>query len=69
MTALRHILLLQRDVPLAARFYSEGLGLKLEVLTERWAELRAGQTTLALKAVEGCGAFQQPRKMTCKLCS
>ncbi|GMH43817.1 hypothetical protein BSKO_11751 [Bryopsis sp. KO-2023] len=53
MTSLRHVLLLQRNVATAARFYSEGLGLKLEVLTERWAELKAGQTTLALKAVEG----------------
>ena len=52
---LRQILLLQRDVPKAARFYQEGLGLKVKVLTERWAELDAGSTILALKAVEGYG--------------
>ena len=50
---LRQILLLQRDVPKAAKFYQEGLGLPVKVLTERWAELDAGCTTLALKAVEG----------------
>ena len=50
---LRQVLLLQRDVPKAARFYQQGLGLKVKVLTERWAELDAGPTTLALKAVEG----------------
>lgn len=50
---LRHILLLQRDVPKAAKFYSEGLGLKVKVLTERWAELYCGSSILALKAVEG----------------
>ena len=54
MATLRHVLLLQRDVPRAARFYSEGLGLPVAVLTERWAELRAGSTLLALKAVDGC---------------
>lgn len=51
---LRQVLLLQRDVPKATRFYQEGLGLRVKVLTERWAELDAGSTTLALKAVEGC---------------
>ncbi|KAK9819031.1 hypothetical protein WJX74_007635 [Apatococcus lobatus] len=50
---LRHILLLQRNVPQAAKFYSEGLGLKVKVLTERWAELQCGSSILALKAVEG----------------
>lgn len=50
---LRHILLLQRDVPKAAKFYSEGLGLEIRVLTERWAELDCGSSSLALKAVEG----------------
>lgn len=54
MAALRYVLLLQRDVPKAATFYSRGLGLKVKVLTERWAELEAGSTTLALKAVDGC---------------
>lgn len=59
MAALRYVLLLQRDVPKAATFYNRGLGLKVKVLTERWAELEAGPTTLALKAVDGC-VLQQP---------
>ena len=63
---LRHVLLLQRDVPAAAKFYQEGLGLVVKVCTERWAELSdgrapgvdgdssgAGPTVIALKAVEG----------------
>jgi len=37
MSVLRHVLLLQRDVPAAARFYQEGLGLVVTVCTERWA--------------------------------
>ena len=52
--SLRYIMLLQRDVPRAARFYSEGLGLPLKVLTDRWAELDSGGgTTIALKAADG----------------
>lgn len=53
MAALRHILLLQRDVLTAAKFYHVGLGLPVKVLTERWAELQAGSAVIALKAVEG----------------
>ena len=53
MASLKYILLLQRDVPKAASFYSEGLGLSVRVLSERWAELEAGGSTIALKAVEG----------------
>ena len=54
MALLRHVMLLQRDVPRAARFYAEGLGLPLRTCTERWAELGAGGVTqLALKAVDG----------------
>jgi catechol 2,3-dioxygenase-like lactoylglutathione lyase family enzyme len=51
--SLRYVMLLQRDVPKAARFYSEGLGLPLKVLTDRWAELDSGGTTIALKAADG----------------
>ena len=36
---LRHILLLQRDVPLAAAFYERALGLRVTVSTETYAEL------------------------------
>ena len=53
MAVLRHILLLQRDVLSAAKFYHFGLGLPVKVLTERWAELQAGSAVIALKAVEG----------------
>mmetsp|Transcript_21907 Transcript_21907/g.74463 ORF Transcript_21907/g.74463 Transcript_21907/m.74463 type:complete len:120 (-) Transcript_21907:64-423(-) len=55
MAALRHVLLLQRDVPRAARFYAEGLGLGVRVCTERWAELDPGTpggTPLALKQAD-----------------
>jgi len=51
---LRHVMLLQRDVPKAATFYSEGLGLRLLVCTKQWAELECGPgARLALKGVEG----------------
>ncbi len=52
-TLLRHVLLLQKDVAKAARFYSEGLDLPIIALTDRWAELGAGPSRIALKAVEG----------------
>lgn len=52
MSTIKNILLLQRDVARAARFYSEGLGLSVKVITERWAELEVGATTLALKQVD-----------------
>ena len=51
--ALRSVLLLQRDVPKAAKFYQQSLGLPVKVLTERCAELDAGSLTLTLKQVEG----------------
>ncbi|CAI5995592.1 unnamed protein product [Closterium sp. NIES-64] len=47
--ALRHVLLLQRDVPRAANFFKEGLGLPVLVCTERWAEVQAGPTRIALQ--------------------
>ena len=53
-TLLRHVLLLQKDIPRAARFYSEGLDLPIVALTDRWAELGAGPSKIALKAVDGC---------------
>lgn len=53
MPSLRYLLLLQRDVSKAAKFYNEGLGLPIKVISERWAELQAGSTTLALKAADG----------------
>ena len=49
---LAHVLLLQRDVAAAARFYEEGLGLRCRVRTPRWAEMDAGGGgVLALKEV------------------
>ena len=60
---LRHVLLLQRDVPAAAKFYTEGLGLVAHVCTDRWAELGDAssassssdppRTLIALQAVDG----------------
>lgn len=52
-TVLRHLMLLQKSVPRGAKYYSEGVGLQLRVLTETWAELDAGGTVIALKACEG----------------
>ncbi len=51
--SLRYILLLQRDLQKAVRFYGDGVGLPVRVITERWAELQAGKSTLALKASDG----------------
>ncbi|XP_078427965.1 uncharacterized protein LOC144700419 [Wolffia australiana] len=48
MAALRWLLQLHKDVPTAARFYSEGLGFSVDVCTLRWAELQSGPLKLAL---------------------
>jgi hypothetical protein len=45
-------MLLQRDVPKAAKFYSEGLGLTVNVCSDRFAELQSGSMKLALKQVD-----------------
>ena len=52
-TVLRHVLLLQKDVQKAARFYNEGLSLPILALTDRWAEFGAGSSKIAMKSVEG----------------
>ncbi|CAI9106480.1 OLC1v1005642C1 [Oldenlandia corymbosa var. corymbosa] len=48
--SLRWVLQLHRDVPKAAKLYSEGLGFKINVCTLRWAELelQPGPLKLAL---------------------
>ncbi|KAK7251398.1 hypothetical protein RIF29_34551 [Crotalaria pallida] len=46
--SFRWILQLHKDVPKAARFYSEGLGFTTNVCTLRWAELHSGPLKLAL---------------------
>lgn len=45
---LRWLLQLHKDVPKAARFYSEGLDFTVDVCTLRWAELHCGPLKLAL---------------------
>jgi hypothetical protein len=46
--SFRWILQLHKDVPKAARFYSEGLDFTVNVCTLRWAELQSGSLKLAL---------------------
>ncbi|KAJ4832348.1 hypothetical protein Tsubulata_002135 [Turnera subulata] len=46
--SLRWILQLHRNVPEAARFYSQGLDFTVNVCTHRWAELQSGPVKLAL---------------------
>lgn len=48
MATIRWIVQLHKDVPKAARFYSDGLGLSLHVCTLNWAELQSGPLKLAL---------------------
>ena len=38
--SLRYVMLMIKDVPKAAAFYSEGLGLPILRLSDGWAELR-----------------------------
>ena len=46
-------MLLQNDVKLATRFFAEGLGLTPRIVTEKWAELRSGDATIAIKQADG----------------
>lgn len=47
-TTFRWILQMHKDVPKAAKFYSEGLDFSIKVCTLRWAELQSGPLKLAL---------------------
>jgi hypothetical protein len=51
---LQSILLLQRNVPRAAKYYSEGLGLRLKTVTNTWADLDGGGVNVLLKHSDGC---------------
>ena len=44
----RWVMQLHKDVPRAARFYSEGLGFTVNVCTPRWAQLQSDSFNLAL---------------------
>ncbi|XP_073288720.1 uncharacterized protein [Primulina huaijiensis] len=46
--SFRYVVQLHKDVPKAARFYSEGLGFTINVCTLRWAELHSGPLKLSL---------------------
>ncbi|KAK9103794.1 hypothetical protein Sjap_021048 [Stephania japonica] len=48
MASFRYVLQFHKDVPRAARFYSQGLGLSVNVCSLRWAELQSGPLKLAL---------------------
>lgn len=54
MASFRWVLQLHKDVPRAARFYSEGLDLAINVCTPRWAELQSGALKLALMQSNNC---------------
>ena len=46
-------MLLIKDVPKAVAFYKEGLGMKVNFMSEHWAEVESGQVKIALNKVEG----------------
>ncbi|BAS55204.1 glyoxalase/bleomycin resistance protein/dioxygenase [Leptolyngbya boryana NIES-2135] len=49
-TQFRQIILMVENVSASVEFYREGLGLKVNVVTETWAELEADGTEIALHA-------------------
>ncbi|CAN1189593.1 hypothetical protein LINPERPRIM_LOCUS24573 [Linum perenne] len=57
--SFRWILQLHKDVPKAARFYSEGLDFTVNVCTLRWAELHSGPLKLALMQSTNDNASQK----------
>lgn len=48
VATFRWILQKHKNVPKAAKFYSEGLGFTINVCTLRWAQLQSGSLNLAL---------------------
>ena len=52
--SVRYVLMFERDLPKAIHFFKKGIGASVKVATEGWAELQAGDTTLALKETPGC---------------
>jgi hypothetical protein len=63
MAVLKYMVLLHRDVPRAAQFYSHGLGLAVNVCTKRWAELQSGPCKIAL--MEAPRFFLKPPSLVC----
>lgn len=49
MARLRYVLMMERDLPRAIEFLQKGIGARVRVATTKWAELDAGDTTIALK--------------------
>ncbi|XP_021754293.1 uncharacterized protein LOC110719626 [Chenopodium quinoa] len=56
---LKWVLQLHKDVPKAARFYSEGLDFTLHLCTLRWAHLQSGPLNLALLQPSSCDTVMQ----------
>ncbi|XP_055823556.1 uncharacterized protein LOC129892046 isoform X2 [Solanum dulcamara] len=56
--SFRWILQLHKDVPKAARFYSDGLDFSINVCTHRWAELQSGPLKLALMHSSSSGRIK-----------
>ncbi len=48
-------MLMVKDIPATVKFYEEGLGLEVKVSTPGWAELKAGETTIALHGADENG--------------
>ncbi|XP_068663049.1 uncharacterized protein [Aristolochia californica] len=59
MVSFRWIIQLHKDVPRAARFYSEGLDFSVNTCTLRWAELQSGPLKLGLMQSNNDGAVQK----------
>ncbi|XP_062147134.1 uncharacterized protein LOC133854885 [Alnus glutinosa] len=56
--SFRWLLQLHKDVPKAARFYTEGLDFTVNVCTLRWAELQSGPLKLGLMQSNNDHAMQ-----------
>jgi catechol 2,3-dioxygenase-like lactoylglutathione lyase family enzyme len=50
---LKNVMLLIKDVPKSVAFYQEALGMKVNFMSEHWAEIESGNIRIALNKVEG----------------
>lgn len=60
--SLRWVLQLHKDVPKAAKLYSDGLGFTVNVCTLRWAELELQPGPLKLALMQSPTATKSPNR-------
>ncbi|MBE9061122.1 VOC family protein [cf. Phormidesmis sp. LEGE 11477] len=56
----KHVMLMVKNVKATVKFYSEGLGLEVKMVSPGWAELDANGTTIAMHAASESDTGSSP---------